>query len=142
MAYYGVTEAGNFEGTNILNLVGEAPPVDLETTRRRLLAVRSGRIRPGLDDKVIASWNGLAIRAFAEAGAALDTPQYVDIAREAARFVDDNLIVDGRLMRSWREGQTSVPGFLDDHRRYGRRTVLPVRRHRRIGVVRDRQQPC
>jgi len=113
--YYGITEVGNFEGTNILNVVGYERPADLDKAGQRLLDVRSRRIRPGLDDKVVASWNGLAIRAFAEAGAALDAPEYIDAARDAARFVDANLTIHGQLKRSWREGQTSVPGFLDDH---------------------------
>jgi uncharacterized protein YyaL (SSP411 family) len=75
----------------------------------------STRVRPGLDDKVIASWNGLTIRAFAEAGAALGEDHLLDLARDAARFVLDHLVVEGTLMRSWRDGQVSVPGFLDDH---------------------------
>jgi uncharacterized protein YyaL (SSP411 family) len=115
LAFYGVTEAGNFEGTNILNIVLEEAPDNLDEARQVLLEARSGRIRPGLDDKVISSWNGLAIRAFAEAGAALHSNEYLEAARDAARFVADSLISDGRLMRSWREDQTSVPGFLDDH---------------------------
>jgi hypothetical protein len=113
--YYGVTESGNFEGANILHVVQEQPPAGLEEARRALLEARSSRIRPGLDDKVIASWNGLAIRAFAEAGAVLDDDRYLDLARAAAEFVIENLVVEGELMRSWREGQVSVPGFLDDH---------------------------
>ena len=112
--YFGVTEGGNFEGSNILT-AGVEEPEDLEESKRILLEARGKRIRPGLDDKVIASWNGLAIRALAEAGAALGESRYLEAAREAARFVLDELIVDGRLMRSWREGRTSVPGFLDDH---------------------------
>ncbi len=113
--FYGVTDAGNFEHTNILNVVGDDPPVGLAEARETLLEARSKRVRPGLDDKVIASWNGLAIRAFAEAGAALHQPEYLEAAKDAARFVSENLLVGGRLMRSWREGQTSVPAFLDDH---------------------------
>ncbi len=115
IAYFGVTEAGNFEGANILNVVGDEPPPDLERVKATLLGVRSSRIRPGLDDKVIASWNGLAIRALAEAGAALGEDRYLSLAEKAAGFVVEHLEVDGKLMRSWRDGRTSVPGFLDDH---------------------------
>ncbi len=113
--YYGVTEAGNFEGANILSVVGGEPPPHLEQSRGSLLQARSGRVRPGLDDKVIVSWNGLAIRALAEAGANLREHRYLDLARGAAGFVLDHLMVDGTLRRSWREGRTSVPGFLDDY---------------------------
>jgi uncharacterized protein YyaL (SSP411 family) len=114
-AYFGATEAGNFEGANILHTTGDGPPPHLEEARRRLFEARSTRVRPGLDDKVVASWNGLALRALAEAGAALDDASLLEAARSAARFVLGELVVDGALMRSWREGRTSVPGFLDDH---------------------------
>jgi uncharacterized protein YyaL (SSP411 family) len=113
--YFGVTEAGNFEGENILHVVGEERPADLDRMRTALLETRAQRTRPGLDDKIIASWNGLAIRAFAEAGAALDDELYLRLASGAAVFALDELVVDGSLMRSWRQGQVSVPGFLDDH---------------------------
>jgi uncharacterized protein YyaL (SSP411 family) len=115
IAYYGVTSAGNFEGMNILNVVGDDPPGDLDRMKTALLEVRRGRVRPGLDDKVLAAWNGLAIRAFAEAGAVLEDDHLLDLARSCAGFTMDNLVVDGTLMRSWRDGRTSVPGFLDDH---------------------------
>jgi hypothetical protein len=115
IVYFGATESGNFEGANILQVVGDDPPADLDAIRARMLEVRSERVRPGLDDKVIASWNGLAIRAFAEAGAALDEERYLHLAEEAAGFITNRLIVDSELMRSWRDGRTSVPGFLDDH---------------------------
>ena len=114
--FFGVTESGNFEGTNILHRPTSAPwSEQSESIRQRLLAERNNRIRPGLDDKVIASWNGLTIRAFAEAGAALQEDRYLEAAREAARFIMARLAMDGRLQRSWRDGRVSVPGFLDDH---------------------------
>jgi uncharacterized protein YyaL (SSP411 family) len=113
--YFGVTEAGNFEGTNILNVAGDEPPSRLEEIKKDLLEARSSRIRPGLDDKVIASWNGLAIRALAEAGAALGERRYLDLATGAAEFVAEHLVDGDTLMRSWRDGRTSVPGFVDDH---------------------------
>ncbi|MEA1902967.1 MAG: thioredoxin domain-containing protein [Actinomycetota bacterium] len=113
--YFGVTEAGNFEESNILTIAGETSPVGLESDMQALLQARSRRIRPGLDDKVIAAWNGLAIRALAEAGAALEDDRYLSAAREAAAFVLDNLEFRGGLARSWREGRISIAGFLDDH---------------------------
>jgi uncharacterized protein YyaL (SSP411 family) len=113
--YYGVTERGNFEGSNILNVVKDGEPDELDKARAALLKARAERVRPGIDDKVVTSWNGLVIRALAEAGAALGEKRYLDLARDAAAFVLDALVVDGVLMRSWRDGRASVPGFLEDH---------------------------
>jgi hypothetical protein len=114
--FFGATPHGNFEEMNILYRPTTEPWNDrIESIRQRLLAARSRRTRPGLDDKVVASWNGLALRALAEAGAVLNDDGYREAAVATARFLSDNLIVDGVLMRSWREGQAKVPGFLEDH---------------------------
>ena len=128
--YFGVSESGNFEGRNILNIdrsftelaerfdksVEEVERA-IEAARRALLDHRQTRIRPGLDDKVVAAWNGLAIRALAEAGAALGEERYLQAGRRAARFVLDRMIrPDGRVARSWAKGRASeVAGFLDDY---------------------------
>ena len=128
--YFGVSESGNFEGRNILNIdrsftelaerfdksVEEVEHA-VEAARRALLDRRQNRIRPGLDDKVVAAWNGLAIRALAEAGAALGEERYLQAGRRAARFVLDRMIrPDGRVARSWAKGRASeVAGFLDDY---------------------------
>jgi uncharacterized protein len=119
--FYGVTEGGNFEGRNILH---EPTPRDerdetfagrLGRVRAALYERRGRRIHPGLDDKVLVSWNALAIGALAETGAALGVPAYVDAAARAARFIRDQLVVDGRLQHTWREGhRPSVPAFLED----------------------------
>ena len=129
MGYYGVTERGNFEGANILNLA--RPPEefarqrgvseqDLETAVSRakaiLLEVREQRIHPLLDDKVLTSWNGLMLRAFAEAGAALGRTDYLDAARRNAAFLLDNMRNgDGRLLRTWRSGQAKLLAYLEDY---------------------------
>jgi uncharacterized protein len=114
--FYGVTSEGNFEGANILHLSPDLDvPPDLGEIKRKLLERRNQRTRPGLDDKVIAAWNGLAIRALAESGAALDSPAYLEAAERAASFVLDNMMVDGTLQRSWRAGKNSGPGYLDDY---------------------------
>jgi len=114
--YFGATPHGNFEGSNILHRPTSDPWSDrVESIRSRLLEHRSTRVRPGLDDKVITSWNGLAIRAFAEAGAALGDDTYLDVARSTARFLLDEMMVDGELCRSWRDGQSGVSAFLEDH---------------------------
>jgi uncharacterized protein YyaL (SSP411 family) len=84
--------------------------------RARLLAERELRPQPGLDDKAIASWNGLAIAALADAGRLLRRPEWVEAAGSAADFVLSELSDDdGRLRRSWRDGRTSGPGYLDDY---------------------------
>jgi len=132
-AYYGVTAAGNFEhGASILNIrkpltdVAKGlgmKPADLDAIlvegRAKLLAVRSRRVRPHLDDKVLADWNGLMISSLAFGGAVLDEPAYVTAAEEAASFVVSTMEKDGRLMHRFREGETAIPGFLDDYAFFG-----------------------
>ncbi len=115
-AFFGVSADGNFEGTNVLHRpTDEGWSPEIEAARLLLLDERAARVRPGLDDKVVAAWNGLGLRAFAEAGAALGERRYLDAAIECAVFIADHLIVGDTLMRSWRDGRTSVPGFLDDY---------------------------
>ncbi len=129
MAYYGVSERGNFEGSNILNVA--RPPdefadqrgVSEETllgaiarARATLLDVREQRIHPLLDDKVLTSWNGLMLRAFAEAGAALDRADYLDAARANAAFLLENMRdASGRVLRTWRNGEAKLLGYLEDY---------------------------
>jgi uncharacterized protein YyaL (SSP411 family) len=110
--YYGVSERGNFEGANILVATADEPP---EEARRKLLEVRSKRVRPGLDDKVLTSWNGLVIGALAEAGAAFGRPDFLDAARKAAAFLLERMrSADGRLLHAYRAGRAGVPGLLED----------------------------
>jgi uncharacterized protein len=88
----------------------------VDRVRARLLSVRSTRVAPATDDKVLASWNGLAIGALAEAGRVFRRLDFIDAAARAADFVVQNLNdPDGRLLRSWRDGKTSGRGFLDDY---------------------------
>jgi uncharacterized protein YyaL (SSP411 family) len=129
MGYYGVTERGNFEGANILNVatppdayarqrgVSEGELTDaVERAKAVLLEVRERRVHPLLDDKVLISWNGLMLRAFAEAGAALGRTDYLDAARRNAAFLLDNMRgTDGRLLRTWRIGQAKLLGYLEDY---------------------------
>ena len=87
-----------------------------DETRARLLAIRAERPQPGLDDKAIASWNGLALAALAEAGRRLERADWVEAAKELAEFLLGPLSDEGgRLHRSIREGRTSGAGFLDDY---------------------------
>jgi uncharacterized protein YyaL (SSP411 family) len=128
-AFYDVTPAGNWEGTNVLwrprddDVVAAELGMNVlellaavERARSRLFAAREPRVRPGTDDKVLASWNGLAISGLAEAGRVFERPDLIDSAVAAGRFVLEELRGDnGRLLRSWRDGRTSGAGFLDDH---------------------------
>ena len=122
---YGMRPEGNFEGANILHVaapmemvaqrVGPDASLLVASALGKLYAARSARPAPARDDKVIASWNGLAIAAFADAGIHLARPDYVDVARRTARFVLDNLLVDGRLHRVWADGAPRHLGCLDDY---------------------------
>ncbi len=117
--YYGVTWPGNFEGVNVLSVVDpEHPPPTLDAARRRLLEVRSQRVWPGLDDKVITAWNGMMLKAFAEAGAVLEREDYLEAARRNAGFVLGEMYQDGRLRRTWRDGQAKINGYLEDYANY------------------------
>jgi uncharacterized protein YyaL (SSP411 family) len=115
--FHGVTPEGNFEGRNVLHV--PAPDEDaweaLAGARERLREVRDRRVRPLRDEKVLASWNGLAVSALAVGGRALGEPRWVEAAARAAEFVLGRMTRDGRLQRTWRAGEAGVPAFLDDH---------------------------
>lgn len=129
-AHYGVTRAGNWDGTNILNRLAAMEYGDdedeaiLARCRATLLEAREPRIRPGKDDKVLADWNGLMAGALAMAGQALDRPDWVEAAARAYRFVRENMVVDGRLRHSWRAGRADHPATLDDHANMARAALL------------------
>ena len=114
IARFGVTDRGNFEGRSILRVVDPGAPV-APAALDALYAARARRPAPARDDKVVASWNGLAIGALAEAGIALRRPEWVEAAGQAARFVLDRMVVDGRLMRVHAGGCARHLGTLDDH---------------------------
>jgi uncharacterized protein len=119
IAHYGVTEAGNFEGRNILHLAGGAAapePAGIEQIRRTLLEARSRRVRPGLDDKRIASWNALTLGALAEAGAALGREDQLEAARRCARFLLEQMRDgEGHLLRTYNDGEARLNAYLEDH---------------------------
>jgi uncharacterized protein YyaL (SSP411 family) len=119
LEYYGVTEGGNFEGANILHLVGGAEatePAGLAEARRALYEARAKRVWPGLDDKRLTSWNALAIAALAEAGAVLGREDYLEAARRCAEFVLDSLTdPEGRLLRTYKGGDARLNAYLEDH---------------------------
>jgi hypothetical protein len=106
-----------FEGALILEARGDAPPPDvLAEIRRRLLEVRSERVRPGLDDKRLTGWNALMIAALAEAGVVLGRPDFLEAAIGCTTFVLDGLRdPDGRLLRTWKDGRGRINAYLEDH---------------------------
>ena len=115
IAYFGATERGNFDGTNVLEARGPEPS-DLPEIRRRLYEARSERVRPGLDDKRLTAWNALMISALADAGAVLDRDDYVQAAGGCAEFILRDLRDDdGRLLRTWKDGRGRLRAYLEDH---------------------------
>ena len=118
--HYDVTPAGNFEGHNILNRLKPLPRDDtdearLTALREKLLSVRALRARPGLDDKVLADWNGLMIAALTNAGSMLDEPRWLELASRAFDFVAQSMARGDRLGHSWRQGKLKFPGLASDY---------------------------
>ena len=126
--YFGVTARGNFEGANILHLprtidvvaqrtgadierIGEA----LDRARTVLVEVRGRRIPPGRDEKILTAWNGLMIRAYAESATILGRDDYRYRAELAAAFILGNLRPAGRLLRTYKDGQARLTGYLEDY---------------------------
>jgi uncharacterized protein YyaL (SSP411 family) len=118
---YGVTAHGNFDGHNILNrldaieLRDEATERRLAEMRRKLLARRASRVRPGFDDKVLADWNGLMIAALAKAAETFAKPQWLAAAEAAFGFVSTKMIASGRLMHAYRAGEAKAPATANDY---------------------------
>ncbi len=115
---YDITAAGNWEhGKSIPRLtLSGADPRAYADARARLYEVRRKRVWPGLDDKVLTSWNGLMIGAFARGGEVLKDERYRAAAERAARFLLSKARgPDGRLLRSWRKGEAGLMAYLDDH---------------------------
>ncbi|MFI5238360.1 MAG: thioredoxin domain-containing protein, partial [Gemmatimonadales bacterium] len=125
--YFGVTAMGNFEGRNILHVVKSPSDIadgagitvaqllaTIARARQTLYDRRSRRVWPGRDDKTIAAWNGLALRGVTEAARALDRNDFRALAARNADFLLEHMVVDGRVMRSYKNGVTRIPGFLED----------------------------
>ncbi len=125
---YGVDEHGNvsedpheeFTGKNILYLrepLDDATEAEFQSARAALLAIRSKRVRPHLDDKILTAWNGLMISAFAKGAQVLDEPRYLEAAQRAAAFVLTRMYSaeSGVLLRRYRDGEAAISGFLDDY---------------------------
>ncbi|MGI0035948.1 MAG: thioredoxin, partial [Nitrososphaera sp.] len=130
--HFGVTEGGNFEGRNILNIrvpvnslaqrYGKTPEQIEQTITHasaKLFAEREKRVRPGRDEKILASWNGLMISGFVKGFAATGEEKYLDAAKKAVRFVETRLASsDSRLYRTFKDGQAKLNAYLDDYAFY------------------------
>jgi hypothetical protein len=114
---YGVTERGNFEGKSILELKGSLEERStLVEARRQLFEAREDRVHPGRDDKVLTSWNGLMLAAFAEAARVLGRDDYRQVAERNAEFLLDQLRTpNGRLYHTWKAGVAKINGYLEDY---------------------------
>ena len=119
---YDVTPEGNWEGHTILNRLLHPALADPETEallarcRDKLFATRAPRVRPGLDDKVLADWNGLMIAALAQAGLVFERHEWIALGQRAFAFVRQHMAApDGRLFHSWRTGSARHPASVDDY---------------------------
>ena len=117
--FLGASETGNWEGVNILTGTPHAIPAEMRETseivRKKLLDERDKRVRPGLDDKVITSWNAMLLKSLCKAARAFNNGEWRQDALQLARFLTREMITADGLMRIWKNGRVSQPGFLDDH---------------------------
>jgi uncharacterized protein YyaL (SSP411 family) len=125
--FFGVTQAGNFEGKNILFRLNPASAVAARagiaetevdrivgSARTKLYDERAKRVWPGRDEKVLAGWNGLMLRGVATAARAFGRTDFRELAIRNAGFLEREMVRDGRVMRSHKDGITTIPGFLED----------------------------
>jgi uncharacterized protein len=128
MRFWDVTERGNFEGKNILNVPRPPEAVAAEfdlspeelreriaKIRSRLFAVREGRVRPARDEKILSAWNGLMLRSFALAARVTGREDYREAAERNAAFLLEELKEGGRLRRSYKDGRARFNGYLEDY---------------------------
>ena len=126
--YYDVTDGGNWEGNNILcnnisistvafnfGKTEEQIKEILTRSSKKLLAEREKRIRPGLDDKVLTSWNALMITAFAKGYQISQESKYLDAAENCVKFIEKNLFDGEQLLRTYKDGKSKIQGYLDDY---------------------------
>jgi uncharacterized protein YyaL (SSP411 family) len=126
--FFGITPEGNFEGRNILNVPRSADVVArlngvtedrlleiIQSGRQKLFKARETRPKPGRDEKILTSWNGLMLRSFAEASDALDREDYRQTAVRNAEFLLSRLCREGRLLRCYKDGKARFNGYLEDY---------------------------
>jgi uncharacterized protein YyaL (SSP411 family) len=127
-AWFNVAPGGNFEGRTVLATPRTAADVAdrlgiseeelraaVKAIRARLLEVRGERALPGRDEKIITGWNGLMLKAFAAGSRILDRPDFGELGERNAAFLLDHLQREGRLLRSWKDGDARIGGFLEDY---------------------------
>ncbi|MGI8468026.1 MAG: thioredoxin domain-containing protein [Pyrinomonadaceae bacterium] len=126
--FYDVSEEGNFEEKNILNVKNSLSETAgvlkisvedlqniLEKSREKLFVEREKRVKPFRDEKVLTAWNGLMLAAFAEGAAILESAKYLEIARKNADFILENVQKDGYLLRTWKYGAAKLNAYLEDY---------------------------
>ena len=121
--YLGVKPEGNYldettkekTGTNILHIIGDDPPENLEIIRNKLFEQREKRVRPLLDDKILTDWNGLMIAALSKAARAFQVSEYAEEAVRSADFILGNMWDGNELLHRYREGEAQIGGFLNDY---------------------------
>jgi len=130
-AHYGVTPEGNFEGRSILHVPANAKADDEQSgvasrvrdviarAKRVLYDARAKRVWPGKDDKILTSWNALMVRAIAEAARAFDRDDYRNLALKNASLLFGALVSDGRVLRTHKNGESKIAGFLEDYAALG-----------------------
>jgi len=119
-SYYDITEKGNFEGSNIPNLIKsdieEEDQNFIKACNQKLFQIREARVHPYKDDKILTSWNGLMIAAMSMGGKILGNNKFIDAAEKALDFIESKLVRhDGRLMARFRDGDTAYPAYVDDY---------------------------
>ncbi|HEY4218922.1 MAG TPA: thioredoxin domain-containing protein [Gemmatimonadaceae bacterium] len=130
--YWQVTAGGNFEDHNILSVAADTRAIAarhqlseralaeiVTRSKAALYAVRKARVWPGLDDKMLASWNGLMVRGIAEAARAFGSDEYRGVAVAGAEFLFTKLYRDGRVFRSYKQGSARIAGYLEDYASLG-----------------------
>ena len=131
-SYYGVTKAGNFEGKSILfvpfdpgqvagraGVTEEALAATVERAKKTLYDVRAKRVWPGLDDKILAGWNGLMLRGLAEAARVFGREGDRTLAVQNGEFLFSRMVKNGRVLRSYKNGEARLAGYLEDHAALG-----------------------
>lgn len=128
---YDVSAAGNWEGKNILNrlhhaddAISDEEDARLAPLREKLLGIRAQRVRPGFDDKCLTDWNGLMIAGLAQAGMAFARPDWIALATDAFRFIEANMMQEGRLFHAWREGRLAHRAMSDGLANLARAALL------------------